>query len=281
MTESVYINGDFVDADKAWVNASDFGLNYGYGLFETMQAYNGKIFLFNKHHKRLADGAAALSIRSPLLKKFIEEKLNGKVIELLKLNRLTETNAYIKIVVTRGTGTKDATIIIFARATEEEKNAELRKRGVEAIIIDEPKRYMPDIKNLNYLPNILARLEAKEQNAYDAIFKTANNLILEGSASNIFIVKDKRVITPPADGSILPGITRQEVIELSKADGLTVVTAPIETGELLNSDEAFLTNSIIEIVPLVKVNSKIIAGGKPGTVTKRIQRLYHDAARVK
>lgn len=281
MKEKVYINGDFINADKAKIGVDDFGLNYGYGLFETMQAYNGKVFLLAEHLERLAKGAAALSIRSPHLKKFTKMTEAGPVSELLKLNGLTERNAYVKIIITKGAATKNATIIIFARATEIEKNERDRRRGVKAILVDEPRRYRPEIKNLNYMPNILARAEAKRQNAYDAIFKTGKNLILEGSATNIFIVRDKRLITPKTDGSILPGITREHVIKLARADGLVVISSPVKRDDLLNSDEAFLTNSIIEQVPLVKVNSQIIADGKPGEITKKIQRLYRESVLVK
>ncbi len=281
MKEKVYVNGDFVNADKARVSVSDFGLNYGYGLFETMSAYNGNIFLFDEHLKRLTDGAAALSIRSPHLKKLAKEIGRNQIGELLKANKLTERSAYIKIIVTKGVEAKSASIIIFAKATEEAKNAKIRKNGVKAILIDEPKRYRPDIKNLNYMPNIIARNEAKKMQAYDAIFKTGKDLVLEGSATNIFIIKGKRIITPRADGKILPGITREEVIRLAKADGLTVDLAPIKTGDLLNSDEAFLTNSIIEQAPLLKVGSHTLGNGKPGEITKRIQALYQSHKRGK
>lgn len=279
MSEKVYINGDFVSIEKARINASDFGLTYGWGLFETMQSYNGKVFLFAEHLKRLALGAKALDIRSSHLKKLTQESEGGPVAALLKLNKLTTRTAYIKIIVTKGS--KNATIIIFARATDEEKNAQLRRGGAKAILIDEPGRYKPDIKSLNYLPNILAREEAKKKDAYDAIYKTSKGLILEASASNIFIIKGKRVITPPADGLILPGITREKVIKIAKEAGLTLLEAPIKTNDLIGSDEAFLTNSIIEVLPLIKIESNSIAGGKPGEITKRLQLLYRAAANLK
>ncbi|MBE9531580.1 MAG: aminotransferase class IV [Proteobacteria bacterium] len=277
MSNKVYINGDIVNADKAKISVSDPGLNYGYGLFETMQAYNGQIFLFDEHLKKLSDGAAALSIRSHHLKKFAKSSGRAQIGELLKANKLTTSNAYIKIVVTKGQETKNATIIIFAKATEEAKNKELRKRGVKAILTDEPNRYRPDIKSLNYMANIEARAEARKNQAYDAIFKSRKDKILEGSATNIFIVKDKRLITPKATGEILPGITRDEVIRLATANGLKVEISPIKTGELLSSDEAFLTNSIIEQVPVVKVDSRTIGNGKPGEITRKIQALYYLA----
>lgn len=289
MSEKVYIDGNFVDAADshgAGVSVHDPGLNYGWGLFETMQSYGGNVFLFDEHLERLTSGARALSIDSSLLDEIApvnkngnkDGKEDGPVSELLKINGLTEVNAYIKIIVTKGVETKEATIIIFTRAIEEEKNAELRKRGVKAILIEEPDRYKPGIKSLNYMPNILARAEAEKQAAYEAIFLAGEEIILEGSATNIFIVKGKSLITPPADGSILPGITRAEVIRLAKSSGLAVTTAPVKASELTGSDEAFLTNSIIEIMPLVEVNSSLISGGRPGELTIKLEHLYRKTA---
>ena len=137
---------------------------------------------------------------------------------------------------------------------------------------------MPNVKSLNYMPNILARAEAEKAAAYEAIFKTNEDILLEGTATNIFIVKDARLITPEANGSILPGITRAQVIRLAEASGHSVTIAPVKTSELTNSDEAFLTNSIIEIMPLVEVNSSPVADGRAGELTSKLQRLYREAA---
>ena len=282
MKEKVYINGDFVDSAKARISVADLGLNYGYGLFETISAYNGEPYLLDEHLKRLAYGAGVLLIHSPHLKKFTKGAAGtSQIKELLRLNGLSESSAYIKIIVTKGIETKNATIIIFAKASETGKLAGLRKRGVKAILVNEPARYRPEIKNLNYMPNILARNEAKKSQAYDALFKTGKDLILEGSASNIFIVKGRCLITPKTDGTILPGITREKVIKLATTDGLCVNIGPIKRSELINSDEAFLTNSIIEIAPLVKIDSQRVALGLPGEITKRIQRLYQESKGVK
>ncbi len=278
MSEKVYIDGRIVDALEAGVSVSDPGLNYGWGLFETMQSYGTNVFLFDKHLERLTDGARALSIQSSLLEEIAKDQEGGPVGELLRRNDLTEKNAYIKIIVTKGVEAKEATIIIFARAIEEEKLAELRERGVRAILIEEPGRYMPNVKSLNYMPNILARAEAEKAAAYEAIFKTNEDILLEGTATNIFIVKDARLITPEANGSILPGITRAQVIRLAEKSGLSVTIAPVKTSELTNSDEAFLTNSIIEIMPLVEVNSSPVADGRAGELTSKLQRLYREAA---
>lgn len=282
MSEVVYIDGNFLAAHEAGVSVHDPGLNYGWGLFETMQSYGGNVFLFDEHLERLILGARALSIESSQLEKIARDNKDGKkagpIGELLKKNSLTEKNAYIKMIATKGVETKEATIIIIARAIEEEKLTALRKQGVKAILADEPGRYKPDVKSLNYMPNILARIEAEKQAAYEAVFWASEDKILEGSATNIFIVKDARLITPELDGSILPGITRAKVIRLAKASGLAVTTAPVKRSELTGSDEAFLTNSIIEVMPLVEVDSSLIANGKPGELTCKLQRLYREAA---
>ena len=282
-SETIYINGKFVNIEKASISVFDRGLNYGDGLFETMKACDGRVFLFAEHLKRLSMGARELSIRSKLLKEISNEA--GPVIELLKRNGLTKNAACIKIVMTRGTSGEGhlpgsekespCTIIITAWAANEELLKRYRSRGVSAVLIDAPLRAYAHIKSLNYLPSVLGKIEAKKRKAYEALF-TNKEEILEGSATNIFIVEDNTIKTPPDDGAILPGITRGEVLRLAERDGLRVVTGPITTTALQKADEAFLTNSIIEIIPLVSVNSALVAGGKPGALTRRLQKLYRE-----
>ncbi len=283
MKKTIYVDGKFTDAERATVSVFDRGLNYGDGFFETMKAYDGRVFRLAEHALRMKEAARELSIRSKLLTEI--SKKNGAINELLKRNKLVKHTAYVKIIVTRGTGGEGhlpgcsrrnpPTVIITARAVNEGRLKRLQSRGVSAVLVDSHSRTNARVKSLNFLPSVLGKLEAKRKNVYEALF-TDKKKILEGSGSNIFIVKKNTLVTPPDDGSILPGITRGEVLRLAELDGLSIKEAPISRSALMEADEAFITNSMIEITPLVKVNSSPIAGVSPGRVTRRLQKLYRE-----
>ncbi|MEE9542333.1 MAG: aminotransferase class IV [Thermodesulfobacteriota bacterium] len=283
MKETIYIDGKFTSSERAKISLFDRGLNYGDGLFETLAAYDGRVFCFDAHLNRMRKGARELSIRSKLLTDISTD--GGPVKELLKRNGLNTGTASIKIVVTRGTGGEGhlpgclrrnpPTIIITAKATNERAIKRYQASGVSAVLVDAPLRMIAHIKSLNFLPSVLAKMEAKKKRAYEAIL-TNKGKILEASASNIFIVEGNTIKTPPDDGKILPGITRSEILRLAKLDGLKVKEASITKTALLSATEAFLTNSIIEIVPLIKVDSSLLATGKAGPITRRLQKLYME-----
>lgn len=280
MKEFVYLNGKFVEAGDASVSVFDRGLNYGDGLFETMKAREGKPLLLKEHARRLKAGARALRFALPPLKAFLDDIDKGALETLLRKNRLMEGEAYLKLIVTRGAdkgghlpskGPKPTTIIV-AKKLDEEYLWGLRKAGVAAVFVEGLCPALPGVKSLNYLPSVMAKMEAAKNAAFEALF-TTGGFVTEGSSSNVFAVNGGHLTTPPLASGALPGIMRGEVIRLAKKWGFPAIEAPLSTKALEQAEEAFLTNSIMEAVPLVRIGKKKIAGGRPGSLTKAVQLL--------
>jgi branched-chain amino acid aminotransferase len=288
----VYINGKFIDADKAVVSIFDRGLRYGDGLFETMRAYNGRILFFKEHIERLRTSALFIAISKAALDrtlKGIKDNIEG----LLKLNRLTEKDAYIRITLTRGGTLRTThmpperplpTLIIDTEEIDLLAIERLKSQGVTTIGV-EGSNYttVGAVKSLNYLSNVLGKREAVKAGAYEAIFTCADGRILEGTSTNVFIVKDGVIKTPKltcALDAILDGITRAAVIRIAREESIELREVSIFRKDLLESDEAFITNSIIEIVPLIGFDNKAIGrkskGAPPrgGPITSLIQSRY-------
>ena len=281
MTGFVHINGRLLPAESATVSVFDRGLNYGDGLFETMKARLGRIKRFSGHIERLRASALALGIPTAALDTLAD---GAAIMELLEKNGLKEREASVKVVLTRGLSLpghlppkaneeSSATLIITARAIDSEAVAMIASSGVSAVLTDGPRPALPMHKTLNFLPCILAKAAAEEKGAYEGIFTTPEGLVTEGSSTNIFIVKDNCLKTPPAGADILSGVTRGAVIDAARGS-VPLIEAPLSVAELKGSDEALLTNSIIEVVPLLRVDAADIGGGRPGPVTRLIQSLY-------
>ena len=275
MNNIVFLNNKFLPRDKAKVSVFDRGFIYGDGVFETIRSYNGKVFAFDLHFIRLSEGIKALAI--PIMLK--EDYLLSCIKELLRRNNLNNTDANIRITVTRGTDygslapskSLKPTLAITAKPFNP-KIKDYQLKGVKAIFLNY-KRPLPQIKSLNLLPNITGIIEAKKIKAQEGIF-TNGDKILEGTITSIFISDGKGIKTPPIKDGILPGITRMLVIELAKAQGIKVSEVSLTRKDLKKCKEAFLTNSIMEIVPLVKIEDKLIGSGSPGTLTRRLQEMY-------
>lgn len=277
MNNIVFLNGKFLPADKAQVSIFDRGFLYGDGVFETMRSYNGMVFAFDLHLERLINGAKTIGIPFVRNKKL----LSNHIRKLLELNNLTNGNTYIKLTITRGvdcggltpSATLKPTIAIIAKPLDA-KIETYQKKGVSAVFLP-GKRSFPHIKSLNLLPNIMGLLQAKKTGAREGIF-TDGGKILEGAITNIFIYDGRDIKTPPLNDGILPGVTRKLVIELAKKQGFRVAEASLTKNELMRSRETFITNSIIEIAPLLKIEAKLIGNGKVGALTRRLQQAYKD-----
>lgn len=275
MDDMVFLNGRFLPADKAVVSIFDRGFTYGDGLFETMRSYNGMIFALDLHLKRLIDSARLIGIPIGQNKKYLTHHLE----KLLEINNLTSGNAYIKLIVTRGvdygrllpSGSLKPTIAIITKPLD--TKVELyQQKGIGAIFLSN-KRSLPYIKSLNLLPTVAGLIEAKRMKMQEGIF-TDGDKILEGAVTNIFVSDGKGIKTPPIKDGILPGITRRIVIELAKRLCIKITETSLTKNELLRSKEAFLTNSIMGIAPLLRIENKLIGDGKPGALTKRLQQAY-------
>lgn len=279
----VYLNGRYVQAERAKVSAFDRGFSYGDGLFETIRAYAGWVFGLERHLGRLKKGADQIAIP------FESDAGAWRRVmsELLRRNRLQTVDASLRLTVTRGPDVlgsllpPDAppspTLLLVARPLDA-GIAERQQVGIGAMTVHWGDPFNPlQIKSLDYLYNMLATAQAKCEGALEALFVGTDSCVIEGATSNVFSVSQGMLTTPPESSGLLPGITREVVIELAKREGLTVHEAPVPLDELLSADEAFLTGSLKEIMPLIAVDGSTIGTGSPGPVTQHLQKCYRPA----
>ena len=273
MTESlVYINGDFVPESEAKISVLDHGFLYGDGVFEGIRAYKGVVFKLKEHVERLYDSAKFLKIEIPMSK----EELIEAILETVRKNGLKD--CYIRVVVTRGVGDLGLdprkcgkpSVIIIAKPM----GPLLGKKAV-SLIISSVRRDGVDAtnhqaKSLNYLNSILAKLEAINAGADDAVMLDNRGFVSEATGENIFIVKNGKILTPPPTSGVLLGITRNCIIELAKKLGYEVVERELTPFELITADEVFLTGTAAEIVPVESVNGRKIGTRVPGPITERL-----------
>jgi len=280
----VYINGRLVPREEAVISVFDHGLLYGDGVFEGIRAYSGKIFKLDEHLDRLYNSARAIMLEIPLAK----EEMREAVIETCRANPLDD--AYIRLVVTRGVGdlgldpwrAKEPQVIIIVDEIVLYPQ-EMYERGIEAIIVSTrrsaPMALNPAIKSLNYLNNILAKIEVHNAGAHEGIMLNAQGFVVEATGENIFIYREGRLLTPPVWAGALPGITRAVVMELAQREGIQVAEEIFTPYELYTAQECFLTGTAAEIVPVVKVDGRPIGEGRPGPVTKRLMEAFRQLTR--
>ncbi|MBT0158849.1 branched-chain-amino-acid transaminase [Candidatus Bathyarchaeota archaeon A05DMB-2] len=278
----VYIDGVYYPKSQAKLSVYDHGLLYGDGVFEGIRAYNGMVFKLKEHIDRLYRSAHAITLPIPLTK----EAMTEAVLETLRKNKLKD--AYIRLVVTRGVGDlgldprkcpKPSVIIITDTIVLHDSNA--KETGITTLIswvrrnpVDTTTH---EIKSLNYLNSVLAKIEANANGADEAICLDKNGFISEGVGENLFIVKDGKLFTPPSSTGALAGITAQVVIKLAAELGYTVEEANITPFQLFTADEAFLTGTAAEIVPIREVNKRQIGNGRAGPVTKKLMAAFKKA----
>ena len=285
MEEIVYLNGSLVPRSQARVSVFDQGFLYGYGLFETMRAYHGKIFLLERHLKRLLGAAEIIRLASGLA----EVDLSKACKDTLVANGLQD--ARLRLTVSRGEvdsfpgsgASVTPTVLVTARSYSP-LSAEIYERGYKASVASFrqcSRSPLSRIKSANYLLNALARLEAEAAGYDEALLLNDNDFVAESGGSNLFFVKDSTLMTPSLESGILPGITREVVIELAGVLGIGVTEGDMSLNDLEQFTEAFLTNSVIEIMPLVRVRDITgefitIGSGKPGGVTGRLMAAYKE-----
>jgi len=278
MKEIIYLNGDLIPRSQAKLSPFDHGLLYGYGLFETMRSYNGYIFRLDRHLARLQHAAGMLDIAHKLTAFDLKKACH----DLLKANNLTE--ARIRLTITAGEGDmipdpdtcNDITVFIAAQKFVPPP-PETYRRGYSAILSSyrrNSQSSLSKLKSTSYLENFLARQEARTAGANEAVLLNEKDFVVEGSSTNIFLVIGEMLITPSLDSGVLPGITRQTALELAQTIGIIPLVRQVELDELLKADEAFLTNSTIEIMPLTLLDDKPIDSGKPGPLTQRLMSDY-------
>ncbi len=285
MLPKVYINGKFYDKEKAYISVFDHGLLYGDGVFEGIRSYEGLVFRLKEHIDRLFKSAAMIRLDIPLSKKQMMQEL----VKTLRTNKLKD--AYIRLVVTRGPGDlgldprkcKKGTIFII---TDKIKlyPQEFYENGL-SIIISKTRRNLPQaldarIKSLNYLNNILAKIDAIDAKKEEAIMLTYDNYVAECTGDNIFIVKNKTLITPPCELGALEGITRSAVIGIAKKNKIRFSEKKIKPADLYAADECFLTGTAAEIIPVVEIDKRKIGKGLPGPMTELLTQQFHKLTKI-
>ncbi|MBI5236318.1 MAG: aminotransferase class IV [Deltaproteobacteria bacterium] len=279
----VYLNGRCVREDKALVSVFDRGFTYGDGLFETMKAQAGSVAFKKEHLARLKKGIRALRINISAIKPLFDDINNGALEALLEKNRLDNACASLRISVTRGVSDQwqghapspscRPTTVITTKPIDAKAIALCQKQGVAAVYITGYAPLTAGIKSLNFLPNVLGKGEAIRRGAMEGIFIGKDGLISEGTSSNLFIVKDNVLKTPlSGPGAALPGIMAAKVHQAAARLDIMVKVSRIRASDLESADESFITNSILEVVPLIRIEKKTISNAKRGALTALIQK---------
>ncbi len=281
----ILIDGKYYDERDAKISVLDHGLLYGDGVFEGIRVYNGRVFRLKEHIDRLLCSAKAILLKPPLT----HAQIMRAVVEACRRNKVRD--GYVRLLVTRGVGTlglnprrcKRPSVIIIAGKIQLYP-AELYERGMAIVTVPTVRNLHsalnPAIKSLNYLNNILAKIEALNAGCEEALMLNAEGYVAECTGDNVFIVKNGTLSTPPLSAGALHGITRGVVIEIATESGLKVAEPNLTRYDLFSADECFLTGSGAEIVPVVMIDGRIIGSGKPGPITRRLVGQYRALTKV-
>ena len=281
MSIKIYMNGRLVDEEDAKVSVFDHAFLYGDGVFEGIRVYNGKVFREREHIDRLWDSCKTVDIQVPMTK----EEVVAAIYQTVEANGFTD--AYIRLIVTRGRGTlgldanlcRDPQVIVIAQALSL-YSADFYEKGIKIVtastIRNPSDSLSPRVKSLNYLNNIMAKIEAYYAGCEEALMLNHKGDVCECTGDNVFIVKNGKLRTPPIDACILEGITRNVVIEICKELGLECSEAAFTRHDVYTADECFLTGSAAELIPVVCVDGREIGDGKPGKITKQILAAFAD-----
>lgn len=284
--KQIWIDGELVPAEKAAISVYDHGLLYGDGVFEGIRAYHGRVFKLASHLKRLYASAAAIRLEIP----YAVDALARAVRDTLKAN--DRKDAYIRLCVTRGVGSlglnpflcKRASVFIIADSIRMYPQ-ELYDGGMEIIIAktirNHPAALSPAIKSMNYLNNILAKIEAIDHGVLEAIMLNHQGNVAECTGDNLFVVRPNargqtELVTPPASAGALEGVTMTTVLELARDVGIHAGRAELKPDDVFNAREVFLTGTAAEVIPVTKIDGKNIGNGSPGEITRKLSKAYHE-----
>jgi branched-chain amino acid aminotransferase len=284
MAPRIYINGKLHDKADAKISVYDHGLLYGDGVFEGIRVYAGKVFRLREHIERLYDSARSVYLEIPLTPAQMAEAVESTV----RANAKRE--GYIRLVVTRGAGslgldprkTSDPQVVIIVDDIVMYPQ-ELYDNGMEIVtastIRNHPNALNPRIKSLNYLNNIMAKVEGVRAGCHEALMLNHKGELAEATGDNVFLVKHGVLKTPPPDAGILEGVTRGAVLELARAAGIPVQEPALTRHDVYTADECFLTGTAAEVIPIVKVDGRPIGNGKPGPITRQMREAFHQLVR--
>ena len=285
MALKIWLNDRLIDEEQAEISVFDHALLYGDGVFEGIRVYDGKIFELDAHLKRLYDSAKVIRLGIPM----DHNTLAQAVKKTVEANNIVD--GYIRLIVTRGIGDlglnpficKNQSLVIIA-ATIQLYPEELYEKGLTVVsgstIRNHPLALSPQIKSLNYLNNILAKIEAIDSGAGEVIMYNHLGYVAEASGDNVFIVKGGVIYTPPVQSGSLDGITRAVVIRLAKAKKIGVVQKDLTRFDLYTADEFFLTGTAAEVIGVVSIDGRVIGDGKPGPITKMLREKFFEYARA-
>jgi len=274
----IFLNGKLLDPAEARIDPADRGFLLGDGLFETLRAYRGRPFRLAAHLARLRAGAEVLGIPVPMTDAAIADAVSA----VLRANGLAESDASIRVTLTRGAGPRGLlpppeptpTLMITAAAyTAPEARP---RRAAIASIRRNDRSPAARLKTLGYLDNVLALREAAARGFEEVILLNTKDRVASGSHGNLFLVIDGALRTPPPEEGLLPGITRALILDLARDLGVPARAIPIEAGDLARAEEAFLTNSLVEIAPLARIEDRTIGNGEPGPLTQKVRRRYRE-----
>lgn len=284
MSLKIYISGKLHDKEDAKISVYDHGLLYGDGVFEGIRAYSGRAFRLEKHIDRLYESARAIHLEVPMTRADMAQA----VVDTIQANGLSD--GYVRLVVTRGAGslgldprrTSNPQVIIIADTISLYPD-ELYKNGLKIVtsgtVRNHPSALNPRIKSLNYLNNILAKMEGTNAGCLEALMLNHQGQVAECTGDNIFVVRRGELHTPSIDSGILEGITREAVIELARAAGTTVHERTMDRHDVYTADECFLTGTAAEVIPVVEVDGRPIGTGKPGPMTNDLLARFHALVR--
>jgi branched-chain amino acid aminotransferase len=285
MEEIIYLNGRLIPRSMAKLSPFDHGFLYGYGLFETVRAYNGHIFRLDSHLTRLRCSAESISLtHSTLTTEEGKQSLKFACMETLEANKLKDARLRLTVSAGEGDMTPDLgtcsnpTVLITARnliPSPPEKYGAGFKAAL-SFLRRNSQSPLSRLKSTCYMENIFARMIARAAGYDEAIFLNEQGYLAEGSTSNIFLVSNRKLVTPSLESGVLPGITREAVLEIARASNIKNQERQVELKELIEAEEAFVTNSILELMPLTWFDGKPIGTGKPGQLTKKLIVAYKD-----
>jgi len=277
MSAHVCVNGRISSGRDAVVSVFDHGFLYGEGIYETLRTYHGRPFLFDRHVRRLRNSARMIVLDIP----FTDDDLASQIRDTMAAADLNGSEAYIRVLVTRGIGeltydpqaTPTPSVVIIVKP-HIDAPPDVYERGVRVVIVDvvrnHPQTVNPMIKSNNLLNSALGMQEALRKGGFEGIMRNYRGELSECTTSNLFIVKDGAALTPPLESGLLPGITREFLFEIGKEVGVDVREQVLRDSDLLSADEAFLTSTTREAVPIVKVDDKTIGTGRPGPITRKL-----------